>query len=84
MSYKENLYLKYYVKSVELSLICQESVNNVINATAKPVKLSCKEMDTSFKMMLYLSKLSNQKYKMLMKETETNNLKELKQCDILP
>lgn len=59
MSCKENLFLKYCVKSVELSHICQESANNVTKFSAKPVKLSCKEMDTSFKMMLYLSKLSN-------------------------
>jgi len=59
MSYKENLYLKYYVKSVELSHICQESANNVISVTAKPVKLLCKEMDTFFKMIIYLTKLSN-------------------------
>ena len=81
MSFKENWFLKFYVKSVELSHTCQESADNVIRYSAKPVKLSCKVTDISFKMKLYLSKLSNLKVKML---KETNNLDVHKQCDILP
>lgn len=56
MSYKENWFLRYCVKSVELSHICQESANNVTKYFAKPVKLLCKEMDLSSKMTLYLIK----------------------------
>jgi hypothetical protein len=83
MSSRENSFLKYCVKSVELSHTCQESANNVTKYSAKHARLLCKEMAIFFKMMLFSSKLSNLKDRML-KLMEIIKLDELKQCDILP
>jgi hypothetical protein len=83
MSCRGNLFLKYCVKSVELSHTCQENANNVTKYSVKHARLLCKAMVTFFKMMLYSSKLSNLKDRMV-KSIQTNKPDELKQCDISP